>query len=71
VLVMPLVSPLLRGNWIIYRGVAPRVVGQAMLGAIRAGRRGLQRYTYEGILSLARTGQRARPVTAPKAPAAR
>lgn len=71
VLIMPLVNPLLGGNWVIYRGVSPQVVGQAMLGAIRAGRRGLQRYTYEGIRALARTAQRARAAAPPKAPAAR
>ena len=38
-----------------------RTVGQAMLGATRSGRRGVQRYTYAGIEALSRlTSARAR-----------
>jgi hypothetical protein len=41
-----------------------------MLGATRSGRRGVQRYTYEGIQSLARlTAPRTRPLTPAKTPA--
>jgi uncharacterized protein YbjT (DUF2867 family) len=67
-LLMPLVNPLLRGNWLAYRGISARTVGQAMLGATRLGRRGLQRYTYEGIQALARAaraGARAAPAPGP------
>src|SRR2546430_13744250 len=40
---MPLVNPLLRGRYIPYRAIPARTVGEAMLGAIRSGRRGVQR----------------------------
>jgi uncharacterized protein YbjT (DUF2867 family) len=67
---MPLVSPLLRGKYGSYRGISARTVGAAMLGATRSGRRGVQRYTYEGILALSRlTAPRSRPLAASKAPA--
>jgi uncharacterized protein YbjT (DUF2867 family) len=66
---MPLVNPLLRGKYEPYRGISARTVGQAMLGAIRSGRRGVQRYTCEGIQALARLSSRARIPTAPKAAA--
>jgi hypothetical protein len=40
-----------------------------MLGAIRSGRRGVQRYTYEGIGALARlAASRTRAPAQPKAP---
>jgi uncharacterized protein YbjT (DUF2867 family) len=66
----PAVNPLLFGKYIPYRGISATVVGQAMLGATRSGRRGVQRYTYEGIQALSRlTSQRARAVSPPKAPA--
>jgi uncharacterized protein YbjT (DUF2867 family) len=54
--VAPLLSPLLRGNYLAYRAISARTVGMAMLGATRSGRRGVQRYTYEGIEALARLG---------------
>jgi hypothetical protein len=54
--VMPLLNPLLAGKYMPYRGIAARTVGAAMLGAIRSGRRGVQRYTWEGIEALARLG---------------
>ena len=67
---MPLVNPLLGGKYQIYRGIAARTVGQAMLGATRSGRRGVQRYTYAGIEALARlSSPRARPLPPAKAPA--
>jgi len=67
---MPLVNPLLRGNYLAYRGISARTVGAAMLGATRSGRRGVQRYTYEGIMALSRvSAPRARPLTPAKAPA--
>jgi uncharacterized protein YbjT (DUF2867 family) len=69
-LLMPLVSPLLRGKYTPYRGIPARTVGAALLGATRSGRRGVQRYTYEGILALSRlTTPRTRPLAPSKAPA--
>jgi uncharacterized protein YbjT (DUF2867 family) len=53
-LVMPLINPLLRGKFASYRGISAGTVGAAMLGATRSGRRGVQRYTYEGIEALSR-----------------
>jgi uncharacterized protein YbjT (DUF2867 family) len=53
-LLMPLVNPLLSGNYLAYRGIPARTVAAAMLGAMRCGRRGVQRYTYEGIQALTR-----------------
>jgi uncharacterized protein YbjT (DUF2867 family) len=67
---MPLVNPVLRGKYVPYRGISARTVGAAMLGAARSGRRGVQRYTYEGILALSRlSAARSRPVAPSKAPA--
>jgi uncharacterized protein YbjT (DUF2867 family) len=65
-LIVPLVNPLLRGNWISWRAIPARVVAQAMLGATRLGRRGVQRYTYEGIRSLAQAASRVRPPAPPR-----
>ena len=67
---MPLVAPLLRGKYIHYRPISARTVAAAMLGATRSGRRGVQRYTYEGIQALARlTAPRNRPLAPAKASA--
>jgi uncharacterized protein YbjT (DUF2867 family) len=68
--VMPLLNPLLRGKYLPYRGISARTIGAAMLGATRSGRRGVQRYDWEGLQGLARLGA-ARPRTPaqPKAPA--
>jgi uncharacterized protein YbjT (DUF2867 family) len=62
-LIVPLVNPLLRGNWISWRAIPARVVAQAMLGATR---RGVQRYTYEGIRALAQAASRVRPAVTPR-----
>ena len=65
---MPLVNPLLRGRYIPYRAIPARTVGEAMLGAVRSGRRGVQRYTYAGIGTLARLAvPRTRGPAQPKA----
>jgi uncharacterized protein YbjT (DUF2867 family) len=64
--VLPLLNPFLRGQYLPYRAISARSVGQALLGAIRSGRRGVQRYTYEGIQALARLTPRARIATAVK-----
>ena len=67
---MPLLNPLLRGNTCPYRAISARVVGAALLGATRSGRRGVQRYDWEGLQALARLGAaRARTPAQPKAPA--
>jgi uncharacterized protein YbjT (DUF2867 family) len=67
--VMPLVNPLLSGKYEVYRGIPARIVGAAMLGATRSGRRGVQRYDYPGIRSLARLSPpRGRTPAQPKAP---
>lgn len=68
-LIMPLANPLLRGSWTAYRAIPARAVGHAMLGATRVGRRGVQRYTYEGILGLARVGARAAAAAPARPPA--
>ena len=54
----PLVNPLLVGKRRIYRGISSRTVAQAMLGAARSGRRGLYRYTHDGIVALSQKGAR-------------
>ncbi len=67
---MPLVAPLLRGKYAPYRAIPARTVAAAMRGATRSGRRGVQRYTYEGIQALARlTAPRTRTQIPAKAPA--
>ena len=67
---MPLAAPLLRGRYAPYRAISARTVAAAMLGAMRSGRRGVQRYTYEGLQALARlTASRTRPLTPAKSPA--
>jgi uncharacterized protein YbjT (DUF2867 family) len=69
-LMMPLLNPLLRGKYASYRAIPANTVAAAMLGAIRSGRRGVQRYTYEGIGALARLpASRTRPLASAKAPA--
>ncbi|HXY77093.1 MAG TPA: NAD-dependent epimerase/dehydratase family protein [Steroidobacteraceae bacterium] len=54
--VMPLVNPFLMGKYLPFRGIAARTVAAALLGAMRSGRRGVQRYEYPGLLALARQG---------------
>jgi len=67
---MPLLAPLMRGKYAPYRAISAHTVAAAMLGATRSGRRGVQRYTYDGIQSLARlTAPRTRPLTPAKTPA--
>jgi uncharacterized protein YbjT (DUF2867 family) len=69
-LLMPLVNPVLMGRFTAWRGVAVSTVAAAMLGAMRSGRRGVQRYTWTGIEALARVTARSR-VAARPAPSAR
>ena len=51
--VMPLVNPLLVGAREAQRGIPLATAAAAMLGTLRSGRRGPQRYTYAGICALA------------------
>lgn len=51
--VMPLVNPFLMGARAVHRGVPVATAAAAMLGTLRSGRRGPQRYTYAGICALA------------------
>jgi uncharacterized protein YbjT (DUF2867 family) len=68
--IMPLLRPLLRGQHIRYRAIPASTVGAAMLGATRSGRRGVQRYDWEGLQALARLGTtRSRTSPQAKAPA--
>jgi uncharacterized protein YbjT (DUF2867 family) len=67
-LVMPLVNPFLRGEREALRGISAKKVGAAIVGAMRSGRRGVQRYTYGGIEALARLKSvRTTPLPDPKA----
>ena len=58
--VMPLLNLFLVGQLADKRGISPRKVAAAMVGAARSGRRGMYRYTYPAIEALARV----RPVRA-------
>ncbi len=49
---MLLLAPLLLGPWSRYRPISAATVAAAMLGAVRAGRSGLTRYNYLGLLRL-------------------
>ncbi len=50
---MWLANPLLLGGWARYRAIAATTVAAAMCGAAASGRRGVYRYTHDGIVSLA------------------
>ncbi len=52
-LLMPVANVFLVGSRSAYRGIPARTVAAAMLGAARSGRKGIYRYTYEGIQDLA------------------
>jgi hypothetical protein len=47
------VNPLLLGGVARYRAIAAGTLAAAMLGAARSGRRGVNRYTYREMSSLA------------------
>jgi uncharacterized protein YbjT (DUF2867 family) len=51
---MPLVNPFLTGKREPLRAISARTVATAVVGALRSGRKGVQRYTYSGIQALAR-----------------
>jgi len=72
--VTPLVNPLLVGTHAVHRGVPVRTAAAAMIGTLRSGRRGPQRYTYSGICALAQLKPRksaAGPAAAPGGPSPR
>ena len=50
---MQLVNPLLLGGWSRFRAIPAATVAAAMCGAARSGRRGVYRYTHDGIRNLA------------------
>jgi uncharacterized protein YbjT (DUF2867 family) len=50
---MLLLGPLLAGPWARYRPIEARVLAASMIGAARAGRLGVQRYTYLELRRLA------------------
>ncbi len=51
---MPLINPFLTGKREPLRAIPARTVAAAMVGLTRSGRKGVQRYTYSAIQSLAR-----------------
>src|SRR5579863_1775881 len=55
---MWLVNPLLLGGWARYRAIAATTVAAAMCGAAASGRRGVYRYSHDGIVSLAGNSSR-------------
>jgi uncharacterized protein YbjT (DUF2867 family) len=59
----PVVNPFLTGTRVGMRGISPRAVAAAALGAARSGRRGVYRYTYPALQALAA----AKPVRTPSA----
>ncbi len=54
-LVAPIVNPFLFGERVVYRAIPARTVASAMIGAVRLGRRGVQKYTYTAIQALAKS----------------
>lgn len=66
--VMPLANPFLVGARMAHRGIPLATAAAAMLGTLRSGRRGPQRYTYEGICALAQLRSRTPPAVVPVAP---
>lgn len=66
---MPILSPLMLGEAQRYRAVSAETVARALLGAERAGRKGIQRYTHRGILELAAVAGRATRAGGGAAPA--
>jgi uncharacterized protein YbjT (DUF2867 family) len=59
---MHLANPLLLGGWSRFRAIPAATVAAAMCGAARSGRRGVYRYTYDGIRNLADAGARSEPI---------
>jgi hypothetical protein len=61
--VMPLLNPLLTGARSSQRGISVRTTAEAMLGVMRSGRRGMQRYGYQAICALSQIKPRRSPAT--------
>src|ERR1700722_1643182 len=55
---MWLLNPLLLGGWARYRAIAATTVAAAMCGVAASGRRGVYRYTHDGIVGLASNSSR-------------
>jgi uncharacterized protein YbjT (DUF2867 family) len=55
---MWMVNPLLLGSWSRYRAIPAATVAAAMCGAAASGRRGVYRYTHDGIVSVAGSNSR-------------
>lgn len=66
--VLPLLNPLLVGSRAAQRGIPVRTAAAAMVGALRSGRRGTQRYTYPGMCALAQIRPRRAAAPAAVAP---
>lgn len=66
--VMPLVNPLLVGARAVHRGIPLGTTAAAVLGTLRSGRRGPQRYTYAGICALAQLKPRKPAALVPATP---
>jgi uncharacterized protein YbjT (DUF2867 family) len=64
---MPLANPFLLGSKEPYRAIPARTVAAAVIGAARSGRRGVNRFSYAGIKTLAASKPAPRP--APLTPA--
>lgn len=65
---MPLVNPLLVGARAEHRGIPVGTAAAAMIGTLRSGRRGPQRYMYSGISALAQLQPRRAPALAAATP---
>jgi len=66
-ILMPVLNPFLTGAREAIRGISPRVVAAAMVGAARSGRRGVYRYTYPALRALAASKPVRVPPPTPKA----
>lgn len=66
--VMPLVNPLFVGAHAVRRGIPVATTAAAMLGTLRSGRRGPQRYTYAGMHALAQLKPRRAAAVVPVTP---
>lgn len=54
---MPLIAPVMRGEWKRYRAISAETVAKAMVGAAQSGQRGVHVYEYDDIRKLAGGGQ--------------
>ncbi len=66
--VMPLINPFLVGARAVRRGIPVGTAAAAMVGTLRSGRRGTQRYTYAGICALGQLKPRRPAAMAPATP---